>query len=50
MLKTLSGSYATLIDKDGVVQTFFSPTKGYWLFLTGTDNLDYAPSEESYDF
>jgi len=49
-LDTLAGSYSTMLDKEGNPISYFNPTEGYWLFLTGTDNLDYAPSEEAYTF
>ncbi len=50
-LDTLSGSDSTILDKDGYSiadEEPLNPKQGYWLFLTGTDNLDYAPSEEAY--
>ncbi|MFH1608380.1 MAG: PKD domain-containing protein [archaeon] len=47
---TLSGNYATLMDEDGDIVSTLSPTKGYWLFVTGTSGLEYAPSDDSYDF
>jgi PKD repeat protein len=50
-LDTLGESYSTMLDMEGNPisdGTNLSPTQGYWLFVTGTDNLDYAPSEEAY--
>lgn len=47
-LDTLAGSYSTLLDKDGISVPDMNPKEGYWLFVTGTDNLDYAPSDEAY--
>lgn len=50
-LDTLGESYSTMLDMDGNPisdETSLNPTQGYWLFVTGTDNLDYAPSEEAY--
>jgi len=47
-LTTLNENYATLLDEDGFASLSMDPTEGYWLFLTGTDNLDYAPSSFAY--
>ncbi len=52
-LDTLAGSYSTMLDENyySVLDSgLLIPTEGYWLFLTGTDNLDYAPSEAAYTF
>lgn len=47
-LDTLDSSYSTLLDKDGYSVSEMNPTEGYWLFITGTNNLDYAPSNAAY--
>lgn len=47
-LTTLNGNYATILGENGQIISEFNPTEGYWLFLTGTNSLDYAPSEADY--
>jgi len=49
-LETIKDNYATVIDKDGNPVSVFNPTEGYWLFLTGLNNLYYAPSEKAYNY
>ena len=48
-LRTLEGNYATLLDEDGNPMFSMDPFEGYWLFLTGINSLDYAPSSPAYD-
>ena len=47
-LTTLDGHYATLLNKVGTPISILEPTKGYWLFQTYTQDLDYAPSDADY--
>ncbi|VVB79491.1 PKD domain protein [uncultured archaeon] len=45
---TLSGNYATMLDKDGNTELNLFSKEGYWLFVTGTNTLQYAPSGYAY--
>ncbi|MBU2496427.1 MAG: hypothetical protein KJ767_00005, partial [Nanoarchaeota archaeon] len=47
---TIEGYYATILDVNGMPTYEFYPTEGYWLFLTGINNMDYAPSDAAYDY
>ncbi len=38
----------TLLNKDAVSVNQLNPTQGYWAFVTGQNNLWYAPSEADY--
>jgi PKD repeat protein len=50
-LETLEGTYATVLNGNGFSVTADNellPEEGYWLFLKGTEELEYAPSEAAY--
>jgi len=44
---SLEDDYSSLFDRVGTPVSILNPTKGYWLFVTGENNL-YAPSTMSY--
>lgn len=48
-LTTLGGRDSTLLDNNGIAVSTMNPTEGYWLFITGTGNVDYAPSNDAYN-
>lgn len=47
-LYAFSGTYATLLDKEGDVRFSMNPTEGYWLFVKSIDTGEYAPSGSDY--
>jgi hypothetical protein len=38
----------TLLDENAYSTAVLVPTKGYWAFITGQDNIWYAPSDADY--
>lgn len=46
----IAGTYPTMFDKDGLPALTLDHQAGYWLFITGSNNQLYAPSEPAYNF
>lgn len=47
-LTSLNGYYDALLNIGGHSQSKLDSGQGYWLFVKGTNNLQYAPSNTSY--
>jgi len=47
-LTSLSSNYDALLGAEGNVISTLYPEFGYWLFVTGNSNLNYAPSATDY--